>query len=100
MGRSAGPAAVVAAALADERLSVAGKPLASGPLQSRLSLHHIHSGLLSRLPAAASAGRSGRQSLELGSCMQREVGCSGSLSVVAGGWGHGVAGPMLGGWSV
>lgn len=100
LGRSAGPAAAAVAALADERLSVAGKLLASGPLQSQLSLHHIHSGLLFRLPAAASAGRSGPQSLELGSCTQLEVDCSGSLSVVVGEWGHDVAGPMLGGWSV
>ena len=98
MGRSAGPA--VAAALAGERLSVS-MLIASGPLQNQLSLHRIHSGFLSLLPAAyaVAAGRSGPQLLELGSCTQMEVDCSGSLMVV-GGKGRGVAGPMLGGCSV
>ena len=98
MGRSVGPAA--AAVLAGECPSV-DKLLASGPLQNWLSLHHIHSGHLSLLPAASAAvGKPGPpQLLEPGSCMQLEVGCSGSL-MVAGGRGHDVAGPMLGGWSV
>ena len=95
MGRSAGPAAVVAA-LSGERPSV-GTLLASVPLQNRLSLHRIHSALLSLLPAASAvaAGRPGLQSLEPESCMQLVVGCSGS-PMVADGRGHDVAEPTLG----
>ena len=94
MGRSAGPVAVLAGEHPSDML------LPSGPLQNQFSLHRTHSVPLSLLPAfAGGAGTSGHQSLEPGSCMQLEVGCSGSLMVV-GGWGRDVAGPMLGGWSV